>query len=110
MPPCCVTSLPISVNRGATYRERFLIPYKDGFEVVNVKEVSHIYSEYKNTKLCLKDGTKYALNMSLDEIEQQLNPDQFFRVNRQFIVAIYRQCGWLEILFRWKDPRTYPQL
>ena len=78
---------------GATYRERFLIPYKDGFEVVNVKEVSHIYSEYKNTKLCLRDGTKYTLNMSLDEIEQQLNPDQFFRVNRQFIVAVDSVAG-----------------
>lgn len=72
----------------AAYRERFLIPYKDGFEVVNIKEVSHIFSEYKISKLCLKDGKKYSLNMPLDEIEQQLNPNQFFRVNRQFIVAV----------------------
>lgn len=73
---------------GATYRERFLIPYKDGFEVVSVKDVSHIFSEFKTTRLCLKDGTKYTLNLPLDDIEQQLDPNRFFRVNRQFIVSV----------------------
>ena len=70
------------------YRERFLVPYKDGFEVVNVADISHICTEYKDTRIYLKDGNFYSISMSLEEIEYQLNPSDFFRVNRQYIISI----------------------
>lgn len=75
------------------YRERFLIPYKDGFEIVNINDVSFICTEYKETKIYLHTGRFYNLSMSLDEIDRQLNPDQFFRVNRQYIVSINSVSG-----------------
>ena len=67
------------------YRERFLVAYKDGFEVVNVDDIAFICTEYKDTHIHLNDGNKrvYSLSLSLDEIESQLNPRCFFRVNRQ---------------------------
>ncbi len=68
------------------YRERFLVPYKDGFEVVNVCDVSHICTEFRDTRLCLKSGRFYSISMTLEELELQLNPKDFFRVNRQYIV------------------------
>jgi two-component system LytT family response regulator len=70
------------------YRERFLVSYKDGFEVVSVADISHICTEYKDTRLYLKDGNFYSISMSLEEIENQLNPAEFFRVNRQYIINI----------------------
>lgn len=70
------------------YRERFLVPYKDGFEIVNVRDVSFICTEYKDTRVYLHTGRFYSLSMSLDEIDRQLNPCHFFRVNRQYIVNI----------------------
>lgn len=70
------------------FRERFLIPYKDGFEVVNVNDVSFISTEYKDTRVYLRTRKCYSLSMSLDELERQLNPHHFFRVNRQYIVHI----------------------
>lgn len=72
------------------YRERFLVPYKDGFEVVNVEKIAFICTEFKDTRIYLMGEKRkfYSLSMSLDEIERQLNPHRFFRVNRQFIVHI----------------------
>lgn len=75
-------------NHQMKYRERFLVSYKDGFEVVSVADISHICTEYKDTRIYLKDGNFYSISMSLEEIENQLNPAEFFRVNRQYIINI----------------------
>ena len=72
------------------YRERFLVPYKDGYEVVNVENVAFICTKFNDTRIYLMGEKRkfYSLSMSLDEIEHQLNPHCFFRVNRQFIINI----------------------
>ena len=72
------------------YRERFLVPYKDGYEVVNVENVAFICTEFKDTRIYLMGEKRkfYSLSMSLDEIERQLNLHRFFRVNRQFIINV----------------------
>lgn len=75
------------------YRERFLVPYKDGFEVVNVKDVCFICTEFKDTRLYLKNGKFFSISIPLEEAERQLNPRLFFRVNRQFIVSIDSVSG-----------------
>lgn len=77
------------------YRERFLVPYKDGFEVVNVNDIAFICTEFKDTRIYLSTKKKggYSISMSLDEIERQLNPQRFFRINRQFIVGISAVAG-----------------
>lgn len=75
------------------YRERFLVPYKDGFEVIGVNEVSHICTEFRDTRLCLKSGRFYSISMTLEELESQLNPNDFFRVNRQYIVSASAVSG-----------------
>ena len=38
--------------------------------------------------LRLNDGTSESVNLSMDELEQQLDPNRFFRANRQYIVNI----------------------
>lgn len=70
------------------YRERFLLPYRDGYKTVRVSDINHIETEHKTVYLHLNNGTSEAVNMSMDEIEQQLNPDCFFRANRQYIINI----------------------
>lgn len=59
------------------YRERFLLPYRDGYISVQVKDISHIALDERNTLLCLNNGTSETVPYSLDELESQLNPDVF---------------------------------
>ncbi len=75
------------------YRERFLVPYKDGYELVTVDDISHICTEYKDTRLYLTSGRFFSITMTLEEIESQLNPRDFFRVNRQTIISIHAVSG-----------------
>ena len=70
------------------YRERFLLPYRDGYISVQVKDISHIALDERNTLLCLNNGTSETVPYSLDELESQLNPDVFFRANRQYLIHI----------------------
>lgn len=69
------------------YRERFLIPYHaDEFLIIPVCDVSHITIRDGVVRLCTLTGKHYTLNMTLEEVEGQLDPQRFMRVNRQFIV------------------------
>ncbi|TXH24631.1 MAG: LytTR family transcriptional regulator [Cyclobacteriaceae bacterium] len=47
-----------------------------------------IYSEDKNTHLVLQNGGLQMASQTLEELEEQLDPDQFFRANRQYIINI----------------------
>lgn len=80
---------------GGRFRERFLVPYKDGFEVVSVGDIAYICTEFKDTRIYLAADSRkfYSIAMSLDEIEHQLNPHRFFRVNRQFVVSVAAVAG-----------------
>lgn len=70
------------------YRKRFLLPSNEGFKTINIDDIAFIYFEYKSTKLMLKSGKEQLLSYSLDELEDELDPDCFFRANRQFIIHI----------------------
>ena len=70
------------------YRERFLIPHRaDEFLIIPVSDVSHITIRDGVVRLCTLDGKHHTLNMTLEEVESQLDPQRFMRVNRQFIIS-----------------------
>ena len=73
---------------GCRYRERFLLPYRDGYKTVSVREINHIFTENKIVRLHLDDGTSESVSVSMDELERQLDPTRFFRANRQYIVCM----------------------
>lgn len=70
------------------YRERFLLLYRDGYISVQVKNISHIALKERTTLIFLNDGASMNISYSLDELESQLNPDIFFRANRQYLLHI----------------------
>lgn len=74
--------------RPKNHRTRFLLPYRDGFKTVLVTEVVFFFSEFKTTKAKLLNGAQETLPQTMDELEQQLDPNLFFRANRQFIIHI----------------------
>ncbi|HJT74396.1 MAG TPA: LytTR family DNA-binding domain-containing protein [Chitinophaga sp.] len=70
------------------YRSRFLLPYRDGYKTVLVSDVAYFYSEMKITRARLYNGTEEIVPQTMEELESQLNPRQFFRANRQFIIHV----------------------
>ena len=73
-------------ERPAAPIKRFLIRFGDRFRVVEPKDIAYIHSLEKNTFLRTREGRDLPLDESLDRLEPQLDPEKFFRLNRQIIV------------------------
>lgn len=70
------------------FKERFLVKSGEDFNFVRVNEVAHIISEASYSFLVTKSGNRYILDRTLEQIEGDLNPDSFFRINRKQIIGI----------------------
>lgn len=69
-----------------TFRLRFLVNYRDGYKSVNVSDIDFVYSEFKTSHLFLKDNTVIPVAQTMEELDEELDPDIFFRANRQFFI------------------------
>lgn len=69
------------------YKDKLLISLKDKLQPVNLIEISCFYTTEKNTRVYLKNGKDYSYSKSLEQIETTLNPKDFIRANKQFIIA-----------------------
>jgi DNA-binding LytR/AlgR family response regulator len=73
------------VNR---YKERFVVNMRNQWMPVNTKDIACFSKEALNY-IYLFNGERYLLDFStLDEVEELLDPNQFFRANRQYIINI----------------------
>jgi two-component system LytT family response regulator len=68
-------------------KSNFLIPHKDKLIPLSVEKIAFIYLENKMTSIHTFSGEKHYLDRSLDELHNQLDADNFFRANRQYIIA-----------------------
>ncbi len=69
------------------YKEKLLIPVKDNLLPINLRDVSFFYTANKNTRIYLKDGNTYPYSRTLEQISTSLKPENFYRANKQFIIA-----------------------
>jgi two-component system, LytTR family, response regulator LytT len=69
------------------YIDRLLIPVKDKLQPVELSQVSCFYTTERNTRIYLKSGKNYPYSRTLDQVELTLNPSDFMRANKQFIIA-----------------------
>ena len=83
-----LSSLISQASTGNSYKQRFLISKGDALIPISTDQIAYIYTEDKAVMIKTNDGKSYFLTYSLDELETQLNPNQFFRLNRQFITSI----------------------
>lgn len=69
------------------FKKRLLIRYGDILKMIDIKDAAYFFSENKMTYVCTKEKSKHAVDHTLDELEKMLDPEKFFRINRQFIVS-----------------------
>ena len=75
-------------NNQIQYQERFIVRYAQRIKSINTNEIAYFYANNENIFLCTKDNNNYPVDYSLDKLENIINPKDFFRINRQFIVNI----------------------
>ncbi|MEA5126572.1 MAG: LytTR family DNA-binding domain-containing protein [Proteiniphilum sp.] len=77
-----------SINQvSKNHKKSFLIPFKDKLIPVSSDDIAFIYSQNKKAEIICFNKRDYMMDTSLDDFLKQLDPDLFFRANRQFIVS-----------------------
>jgi len=79
-----VSAINEKQNRHKTH---FLIPHKDKLIPLNVEDIAYITAEYKIARVVTFGSQSYSLDYSLDELVRNLDPSQFYRINRQYIIS-----------------------
>lgn len=69
-----------------TYQNNFLIRFRDKIYPVLVADIAFIYLENETAYLYNFKGEKHPLFKTMDEIENLISPDQFYRISRQMII------------------------
>ena len=70
------------------FRKRLVAKKGVSFKSVPVEEIQYFFSEHKVSFLVNREGEKLILDKPLADIEADLDPATFFRINRKYIAAI----------------------
>lgn len=70
------------------YRKRIMISRSDGYKQIPVEEVAFFSVDEKLTMASTFHQKEHIIDSTLGDLEKELNPEDFLRVNRQFIINI----------------------
>ena len=81
-----VQQLIHSIQPKPIYKQCLLVPQKDKLVLVNANDIAFVYIDTQVIKMITTRGEIYFLNETLEDIFKQLDPQQFYRANRQQII------------------------
>lgn len=77
-----------SLSKEKEYQKRLLVKYGATIKTLNVDDAAYFNTEDKVVYVTTKDKSHFPVDYNLDQLQQLLSPDKFFRINRQFIINI----------------------
>lgn len=75
-------------SRDANFKSRFMVKIGNRIKAVKTEDIAYFHSSNKLTMLITREGNKYPVDYSLDDLIRFLNPDTFFHINRSLIIHI----------------------
>lgn len=69
------------------YKSRFMVRVGDHIKTVEVEDILYFYSLQKGTYLHSSDNRNYVIDFTLGRLEEMLDPLQFHRINRQYLIS-----------------------
>ncbi|MFY7839363.1 MAG: LytR/AlgR family response regulator transcription factor [Lacibacter sp.] len=70
------------------YRKRFLVKHGQKLVSVEVEDIAYFYSDGRLNFFKTKDNKKFVVDYTMDELEDMLDPAQYFRISRSFYVSV----------------------
>jgi len=74
-------------SQAPEYKKRFSVKVGDHIKIIPIEDVELFYSEFKGTFLHTFEGRTFLLDTTLEALEKELDPTQFFRVSRKYFIA-----------------------
>jgi DNA-binding LytR/AlgR family response regulator len=70
------------------FRKRFLVKHAQKLVSVDVEDIAYFYSDGRLNFFKTNDNKKFVVDYTMDELEEMLDPGQFFRISRAFFVSV----------------------
>lgn len=68
--------------------KRFLIRMGQSLRLIQQQDIAYFYTADKITFMMTREGRKYPVDFTLENLEFMIDPAKFFRINRQYIIHI----------------------
>lgn len=75
-------------NSPNTYKKRFSTKVGQHLKFFSTEEIACFFSENKGTYLRTMEGRNYLLETTMENLENDLSPEHFFRVNRKYLINL----------------------
>lgn len=70
------------------YRKRFLVKHLQKLVSIDIDNISYFFSDERLSFFKTFDDKKYIIDYTIDDIEGMIDPKQYFRINRAFLVSV----------------------
>lgn len=87
----------ILFQKKTTYKRRFLIKIGEQYQVLNAKDIAFVVFDHGLSFAYTFNNERFPLDLSMNELANQLDPNIFFRINRQTIInssSIKKISNW----------------
>lgn len=81
--PSSMQALARAINK---YQKKFLVESGNTIHSFTDEDIAFFMVQNRHVFIILHDGLQLVFNATMDAVEQRLSPDDFFRINRQFII------------------------
>ena len=75
-------------HQNPKFKDRFMVTVGTKIRSIKTESIAYFFLEEKTVLLVTNDGTILPVDYSLDKLVLIIDPKQFFRISRQFIVAL----------------------
>ncbi|MGE5620998.1 MAG: LytR/AlgR family response regulator transcription factor [archaeon] len=72
--------------REVSYKKRFLVQYGQMIKKVETDDIAYFYAVEKNVFFTAFDNSQCPVDYSLDKLQEVLDPEKFFRINRKLLI------------------------
>lgn len=70
------------------HKSRFFVKLGTHFFTISTQDIACFYIRERSTFIKSKVGKNFDIDFSLDQIQNMVDPDQFFRINRNYIINL----------------------
>src|SRR5688572_16815169 len=70
------------------FRKRFLVKHAQKLVSIEVEDIAYFYSDGRLNFFKTEDNKKYVVDYTMDELEDMLDPEKYFRISRSFYVSV----------------------
>lgn len=70
------------------YRKRFLVKHAQKLVSIEIDDIGYFFSDGRLNFFKTNDNKKFVVDYTMDELEDMLDPEKYFRISRSFYVSV----------------------